>query len=691
MPYNHLKNEKSPYLLQHAQNPVDWYPWGDEAFEKARMKDKPIFLSIGYSTCHWCHVMEHESFEDEQVARLLNDTFLNIKVDREERPDIDNIYMTVCQILTQSGGWPLSIMMTPEKKPFFAATYIPKESIYGRIGLLELIPQVKAIWTSKRDDVINAAEEIIKGLQEIHPQSSEKEIGEGTLKKAYEIFAHIFDRQYGGFGNAPKFPSPHNLYFLLRYWKRTGEAQALKIVEETLQNMRRGGIYDHIGFGFHRYSTDAKWIVPHFEKMLYDQALIAMACIETFQATGKTEYEKTAREIFTYVFRDMTYGQGGFYCAEDADSEGVEGKFYLCIEEENRSVLKKDEADLFLAVFHHSDDALLHGMQEMPAGHFIPHLKKINVDETRDAQKEIDQKLEKIREKLFAIREKRIHPHKDDKILTDWNGLMIAALAKGAQVFDEPAYARAAGKAVDFILKRMRTSEGRLLHRFRDGLASIPATVDDYAFIIWGLLELYEATFEAKYLDYVLELNCQLRTHFWDEKDGGLFFTSDDAEELLIRQKEIHDGAIPSGNSVCLLNFLRLARITGDNSLENKAAAIINTFSGRVDQMPNAFGQFLTAFDFALGPANEVIIAGDLDKRDTKEMFKVLRKSFVPNKIVIFRPENSSQPEIEKIAPYIKSYQSVGGRATVYVCSNFTCQLPTNDPGKMMALLDSKK
>jgi hypothetical protein len=685
MPYNHLKNEKSPYLLQHAQNPVDWYPWGEGAFEKARLEDKPIFLSIGYSTCHWCHVMEHESFENEQVARLFNDTFVNIKVDREERPDIDNIYMTICQMMTQSGGWPLSIMITPDKKPFFAATYIPKESIYGRIGLLELIPQVKAIWASKRNEVINAAEEITRNLQEIHPQSTEKKLGQGTLKKAYEIFARIFDRQYGGFGNAPKFPSPHNLYFLLRYWKRTGEEKALSMVEETLQNMRCGGIYDHIGFGFHRYSTDARWIVPHFEKMLYDQALIAMACIETYQATGKPEYEKTAREIFTYVLKDMTDDVGGFYCAEDADSEGVEGKFYLWTEKEIRSVLKKDEADLFLSVFQHGDDTLIHGMQEMPAGHFIPHLKR------RGDYKIIEvQKLSKIRENLHAVREKRIHPHKDDKILTDWNGLMIAALAKGAQVFDEPAYEQAASHAVDFILKHLSTTEGRLLHRFRDGLASIPAVVDDYAFIIWGLLELYEATFEAKYIDYASELNCQLLAHFWDDKDGGLFFTADDAEELLIRQKEIHDGAIPSGNSVCLANFLRLARITGDSSLENKAALIINAFSGRVDQMPNSFGQFLTAFDFVVGPANEVIIAGDIDKKDTMEMITTLRKSFVPNKIVIFRPEGSSSTEIEKIAPYIKSYQSVGGRATAYVCSNFTCQLPTNNPKKMMALLNSK-
>ena len=393
MKSNQLKNEKSPYLLQHAQNPVEWYPWGDEAFEKARQEDKPIFLSIGYSTCHWCHVMERESFENEEVAGLLNETFVNIKVDREERPDIDAVYMKVCQLMTQSGGWPLTIMMTQDKKPFFAATYIPRETKYGHVGLLDMIPQVNTLWRTKREEVLSAASDITRALQRPDNISQAKDAGEETLHRAYRSFSMSFDPTFGGFGQAPKFPSPHNFFFLLRYWRRTGEAHALQMVEHTLQNMRRGGIYDQIGFGFHRYSTDARWILPHFEKMLYDQALMAMAFIELFQATGKKEYETAAREIFTYVLRDMTDEQGGFYCAEDADSEGVEGKFYLWTEEEIRRILTKDEADLFLSDYRHDSDISIPGMQEIPAGCFIPHLKPLSGGSEKDSTTEMPDKM----------------------------------------------------------------------------------------------------------------------------------------------------------------------------------------------------------------------------------------------------------------------------------------------------------
>ncbi len=693
MTQNRLKNEKSPYLLQHAQNPVDWYPWGDEAFEKSRREDKPIFLSIGYSTCHWCHVMERESFEDEKVAQLLNEVFVCIKVDREERPDIDNIYMTVCQMMTHSGGWPLTILMTPEKKPFFAATYIPKETIQGRLGLLEFIPQVKRMWTTRRKEVMNAANEITQELTGLHIKAQAQKLGEDTLGKAFEAFVHSFDRRYGGFSNAPKFPTPHNLYFLMRYWKRKNESEALKMVEETLQNMRRGGIYDQVGFGFHRYSTDAEWLVPHFEKMLYDQALIAVAYIEACQATGKKEYENTAREIFTYVLRDMTDTDGGFYSAEDADSEGVEGKFYLWTEEKIRSILKKDDADLFLAVFKAENCAAESIFSEQGlAGGFIPHLKNplneiaqyLNIPEEK-----LTERLNEIRKKLLGSRDNRIHPFKDNKILTDWNGLMVAALARGAQVFNEPVFAEAARRAIGFILNRMRTSDGRLLHRFRDGIASIQATVDDYAFIIWGLLELYEATFEIGHLDTALMLNKHLLDHFWDKKDGGFYFTPDDGEELLVRQKEAHDGAIPSGNSVSMLNLLRLARITGNTEFESMSTAIGKMFSAKVVQFPPAYTQLLVAFDFALGPSYEVVIAGDLRKRDTKDMVNALRAVFVPNKVVLFRSPVETLPDIERIAPFLKSQSSSGGKATAYVCSNYSCQSPTNSISKMIALLKS--
>jgi hypothetical protein len=688
MKSNRLINEKSPYLLQHARNPVDWYPWGDEAFEKAKQKDKPVFLSIGYSTCHWCHVMERESFEDEKVAGLLNDAFVNIKVDREERPDIDAVYMKVCQLMTQSGGWPLTIIMTPDKKPFFAATYIPPETKYGHAGLLEIIPRIKFLWENKRADVLSSSAEIMKALKE-PTKSKARDLGEETLHRAYRSLSMSFDRTFGGFGRAPKFPAPHNFFFLLRYWRRTGEAEALRMVEHTLQNMRRGGIYDQIGFGFHRYSTDARWIVPHFEKMLYDQALMAMAYIELYQATGKKEYEDTAREIFTYVLRDMTDEHGGFYCAEDADSEGVEGKFYLWSQDEIRGILTDREADLFMSGYRHPDDMEVQGMQEIPAGHFIPHLppsEDIGQDETGDLSV-----MENIREKLFAIREKRVHPHKDDKILTDWNGLMIAALARGAQVFDEPAYAKAALRAMDFIMQSMQTREGRLLHRYRDGHAAIEANIDDYSFIIWALLELYEATFQTQHLSKALEYQSRLFDGFRDDKEGGFFFTSDDAEELLTRPKELYDGAIPSGNSIAYINAIRLSRITGKPDMDERAREIYKAFRAQADAMPTAYTQFLCGLDFAIGPSSEVIIAGNMNQTDTRAMLAALRRSFVPNKVVIFRSANETAPDIETIAPFVQSHFAVNGQATAYVCTNFTCALPTNDPRKMLELLNIKK
>jgi len=453
---NHLANEKSPYLLQHADNPVDWYPWGEEAFTKAKEEDKPIFLSIGYSTCHWCHVMEEESFEDTAVANLMNDAFVCIKVDREERPDIDNIYMTVCQLLTGGGGWPLTIIMTPDKKPFFAGTYFPKESRFGRQGLMELIPQLKDAWKNQRDKILKSAGEVTQLLESYTGDAAGTELDESTLNLTYNQLLERYDKQFGGFGTAPKFPTPHHLLYLLRYWKRTGNEKALEMVENTLRSMRRGGIYDQVGFGFHRYSTDFQWHLPHFEKMLYDQALLAIAYTEGYQATGKREYRNTAEEIFTYVLRDMTSPKGGFYSAEDADSEGEEGKFYLWSDAELRNVLGAKDADRFIKIFNvEATGNFVDQSMGDKTGTNILYLKKT----TGEISAELKIPLEKVeifinssREKLFKHREKRIHPYKDDKILTDWNGLMISALAKGSQVFNEPRYEIAARNAVDFIL-----------------------------------------------------------------------------------------------------------------------------------------------------------------------------------------------------------------------------------------------
>ena len=690
--HNRLIFEKSPYLLQHAENPVDWYPWGAEAFAKARNEHKPIFLSIGYSTCHWCHVMAHESFEDPAVAQLINAVFVSIKVDREERPDLDNIYMQVCQMLTGSGGWPLTIIMTPDKKPFFAATYIPKETRYGRIGMLDLIPRIKEIWETKQNEVVQSAQQITAALKKTAVDTGEEDLDSKTLHRAFEELSQRFDEHYGGFSRAPKFPTAHNLLFLLRYWHRTGNERALAMVKKTLEEMRRGGMYDQVGFGFHRYATDQEWLVPHFEKMLYDQALIAMAYTEAFQATREDEYARTAHEICAYVLRDMTAPGGGFYSGEDADSEGHEGRFYIWTEDEIRKALAPEEAAVAIKTFNikRSGNFLDEATQQQTGANIL-HLSASPAqiaNALKGSGKDVKALLETIRRKLFAVREKQIHPHKDDKILTDWNGLMIAALARASQILDTPAYAEAAQKASAFILKTLRTKDGRLLHRFRDGEAAIPAMADDYAFLVWGLIELYEATFEPGYLTTALELNKAMIDHFWDEPAGGFYFTADDAESLILRKKEIYDGAVPSANSVAMLNLLRLGRIIAQPDLEQKALKIARAFSNSVKQAPSAYTQLMAAVDFGAGPAYEVVIAGTPQGNDTKEMITALRKAFVPNKIVLLRPADKKSPDITAIAPYTKNQISLNGKATAYVCRNYACSLPTTNINKMLELLN---
>ncbi len=691
---NRLKDEKSPYLLQHADNPVDWYPWGDEAFEKARKEGKPILLSIGYSTCHWCHVMEHESFEDEEVAKLMNETFVSIKVDREERPDIDNIYMTVCQMLSKGGcGWPLNVVMTPDKKPFFAATYIPKETRFGRPGMMDLVPRIKELWENDREKVLESAENItaaVKKATDVTENNESKDLTVSTLGVGYNQLLGRFDENNGGFGSSPKFPTSHNQLYLLRYWKRTGDDQALEMVEKTLQKMRQGGVYDHVGFGFHRYSTDPQWFLPHFEKMLYDQAMISMAYIEAYQATGNKEYADTAGEIFTYVMRDMTSKEGGFYSAEDADSEGEEGKFYVWEEDEIVDILGKEDAELIISTFNvsstgnFSDEA-----SGKKTGANILHLKKPipEIAASYDMSvEEFNKRIETSREKLFNVREKRVHPHKDDKILTDWNGLMIASLAKGGRVLNDPQYTEAAKKAADFILSDMRKPGGELLHRYRGGDAAIDSNIDDYSFFIWGLLELYESTFDIRYLQAAIELQNEMIKNFWDDKNSGFYFTSDSAEELIARQKEIYDGAVPSGNSVAMLNLLKIGRITGNPEYDKKASELGRAFSNTVAQAPMAYTQLLCGLDFGIGPSFEVVVVGDPDKEDTQTMLRALNKDYSPNKVVLLKePEKDSG--IASIAEFTKSQAQIDGKSTAYVCLNYICKLPTSDVDKMLELL----
>ena len=685
---NRLSKEKSPYLLQHANNPVDWYPWCDEAFEKAKSEDKPVFLSIGYSTCHWCHVMAHESFEEEEVAKLMNDAFVSIKVDREERPDIDGIYMTVCQMLTGSGGWPLTIIMTPDKEPFFAGTYFPKDQRFGRPGMLEMIPQIKQAWNSRREEIIKSADKISSAVAQNSNLPAGDFLNDEILEKAFTDFQIRFDEENGGFGNAPKFPTPHNFFFLLRYWKKRGDNSALEMVKKTLIEMRKGGIHDHIGFGFHRYSTDSHWLVPHFEKMLYDQALLATAYIETYQATKEEIFKSTAEEILKYVMRDMTSPEGGFYSAEDADSEGEEGKFYLWDEEELRNILGED-SNLIIKIFNcEKDGNWIDPTIGGAPGTNILHLGKSYKELAKENELKADElknKTDRARNKLFKARKKRVHPYKDDKILTDWNGLMISAFAKAAQVFDEKEYVEKAESAVEFIFQKLRTENGRLLHRYRQGEAGIPANIDDYSFLIAGLLDLYEASFKVTYLKSAIELNQTLQNSFWDSTNGGFYFTADDSEKLISRQKEIYDGAIPSGNSVALLNLLKLGRFTGDTIYEKKANQLVMAFSSVIKNSPIAFSQFLASLDFAFGPSKEIVIVGKKNNPESEKVLNFIRKKFIPNKVLLFKEEEDQN--LAGIAKFTVDQKPLNGKTTVYVCENFNCKMPVTELKELEILL----
>ena len=668
---NHLANEQSPYLLQHADNPVDWYPWGKEAFKKARELDRPIFLSIGYSTCHWCHVMEHESFEDDSVAKLLNDSFISIKVDREELPEIDHVYMSVCQAMTGGGGWPLTIVMTPAKEPFFAGTYFPKDKRGGRSGLFQILPMITDAWTSKREDIMTSVGQVKNYLDQLNSKPAGNNFSTELINRAYDQFRNGFDEEYGGFFRAPKFPSPHNLIFLMRYHHSFDNKIALDMATKTLKQMRLGGIYDHIGFGFHRYSTDRHWLVPHFEKMLYDQAMIAMAYTEAYHITGEDIFAQTAREIFTYVLRDMTASEGGFFSAEDADSEGEEGKFYIWTEQEIKEVLGEDYGKEFNDIFSITTPGNYRDESSGKETRLnIPHLKNYNTNGSNE--------FESAREKLFNIREKRIHPLKDDKILTDWNGLMIAALAKAAIVLDEPVYLDAAEKAAEFVLHSISKGE-RLLKRYRNGVAALDAHLDDYAFMAWGLLELYEATFATKYLSQALDLMNIMVEDFWDDKNGGFFLGSDQSEKLIVRSKTAYDGAIPSGNSVAVMNMVKLTRITGNTNWAELAEKTIRAFSEDVNRAPTGYTLMLTGFMFDTQNSKEIVIVGDSRNRNTTKFLHTIRASYAPHKVLLFKDTSVSDNRLEQLANWTSTQNSINGKPTAYVCKNFACNQPTSD------------
>jgi len=604
---NRLAHEKSPYLLQHAENPVDWYPWSPEAFEAARRADKPVFLSIGYATCHWCHVMERESFEDAEAARLLNDTFVCIKVDREERADIDAVYMSACQLIGGSGGWPLTIFMTPDREPFFAATYIPRENRFGRPGLLHLCRQIDKLWRTDRRKVLDSAAAIRERWVKAFDFVPGGDPGVELLETAVDQLRSEYDPRHGGFLPAPKFPLPHRLQLLLRHHRRTGGDRELQMVTHTLGAMRRGGIWDHVGFGFHRYSTDEKWLLPHFEKMLYDQALLASVYLEAFQVTGEPWLGRTARETFTYVLRDMTSGKGAFFTAEDADSEGREGKFYLWTGQELAQVLGEEDGARWAEILgFEADGNFREEAGGSRSGENIVHLKRSLAQWAADSgvsARELEARWETVRQKLFAVRESRIHPLKDDKILTDWNGLMIAALAVGSRVLEAPSYLAAAVRSAEWILARLTDARGRLLHRFRDGQAAIRAHAEDYAFFIAGLLELHRASSDVRWLQAAVRLQDEMLADFWDAGKGAFFLTPADQQDLPVRPREIYDGAIPSANSAAYQNLLQLFALTGEHRWQTRASELARAVSGTVQRHPAAFTRFLLGVDSALEAA----------------------------------------------------------------------------------------
>lgn len=688
---NRLANEQSPYLIQHKNNPVNWYPWSEEAFKQAKLEDKPIFLSIGYSTCHWCHVMEHESFADENIAKEMNETFISIKVDREERPDIDSIYMNVCQMMTGSGGWPLTVIMTPDKKPFFAGTYFPPKSRGGRLGMKEIIDRTKQIWVQNRDEIITSANEVTAQLNIERFGKNLHELPKGIYRKTYHELASSFDEEYGGFGSRPKFPVPHNLLFLLKYFHFSGNKDSLDIALKTLESMRKGGIYDHIGYGFHRYSTDSEWLVPHFEKMLYDQALLLMAYAEAYKLTGRYLFKKTAIEVSEYLVRDMQSEDGAYYSAEDADSEGEEGKYYLWEINEIRKASVGD-ADFVLDAFNIKEEGnFIDEFVGALTSKNIPHIKGNLVSLAEKYQTDevgFFSRLDKVRENIFQIREQRIKPHLDDKILTDWNSLLMASFAYAGKLLSNDAMIGNAINIQEFIHENMIANNDELFHRYRNKEAGIPGMLDDYASYIFGLIQLYQATQNPEYLEMSDKMmNSSLR-NFWDEDNAGFFFTAKNAEKLISRQKEIYDGAIPSGNSLMLRNLLSLYKITGKSNYMEKADQLIKYFSDAVSAAPSAHTMFVSAASMLEYDGGEIVLCGD--EKEIKDFLNEINKLFLPNTLIISKTDQNGS-KLEKLADYTKSMIPKDGKATAYLCRNFACENPVHSPKELIELINKNR
>ena len=676
---NRLAKETSPYLLQHAHNPVDWYPWGEEAFAKARAENKPILLSVGYSACHWCHVMERESFKNEKIAELMNKLYVNIKVDREERPDIDEIYMNAVQMLTGRGGWPMTVFLTPEGKPFYGGTYFPPEDRHNLPAFPRVLAGVAQAYYERPQDIANSTTQILENLEKItHREESSRQLEVETLEKTAASLAQHVDHTYGGLGGAPKFPNSMVFAFFLRQYKASGRQQYLVMTLHTLRKMAEGGMYDQIGGGFHRYSVDERWLVPHFEKMLYDNALLARVYLEAYQATRDEFFRQIVEEILAYVEREMMHSEGGFYSTQDADSEGEEGKFFVWSRDEVLRVLGDDIGEIFCRYYDVTDVGNFEHHNILHPTLSIEQLAKLF---RRDVTT-LTAQLTEAKQKLFAVREQRIKPGRDEKILTSWNGLMLSAFAEGYKVLGNPRYLEIARLTTSFIFTRLYR-DGRLLRSYKDGQAKFNAYLDDYAFFAAALIDLYEATFERSYLDRALVLTETLLTRFWDEKEGAFFFTGSDHEELISRSKSAFDGSVPSGNSVAALNLLRLFYLIEKQDYLSKAEKLLRLFYDAMEQNPFGFSNMLCALDFYLRRPQEIVLLGKPDEPEIREMIAEVHSLFLPNKVLV-----CIDPQREVTLPSLLAGKTrIGGQGTAYVCHNFTCSLPVTDREALKELL----
>jgi uncharacterized protein YyaL (SSP411 family) len=668
---NRLIDEASPYLQQHARNPVDWYPWGPEAFERARVEDKPIFLSIGYSTCHWCHVMERESFEDEETARQMNRDFVSIKVDREERPDVDETYMKAVQVMTGSGGWPMSVFLTPEGKPFYGGTYFPPRAGFGRPSFQQVLAAIAQAWRTKRDDLLASSQSLTETLA--HPSSTpaEQALSGEVLQNAFDALSGYFDPFYGGFGSAPKFPQPTIITLLLTYGVRSGRQAAFDMVEKSLDGMARGGIHDHLGGGFHRYATDAQWLVPHFEKMLYDQAMLGLAYVQAYQIGGDPDHAAVARDVFDYVLRDLTDDKGGFYAGEDADSEGREGAFYVWRREEIESLLGETDAKEFCDHYDVTD-----------IGNFEQRRSILHIAKPAGA---VEARLADARRKLLTHRNTRPRPHRDEKVIASWNGLMISSLAYGGAVLGEARYVQAATRTATFILESLRV-EGRLMRYWRGGRVVEKAFLDDYAFLVLGLLDLYGATFDSRWLREAAVLAEQMIDLFADPAEGDFFMTGRDGEQLISREKPAHDGVIPSGNSAAAIGLFKLGTILMDDRFTSRAERILRRFSGAIAGTPTAFTAMLLALSYRLGPTREIVVAGPA--LEAQPLIAEVRRRFLPNATALFRETGGRGDALAEVVPFVRDLVPREGHAAAYVCENYACRRPVTTAADLAAILD---